>query len=296
MARMIDGEWEGAWRPADEHPSGRFVRKDTTYREQLPPGPVEAGRYHLFVAWTCPWAHRTLLARSLKGLQGLFPVHHCDELSDKSWRFADGPDALYGHEYLYQLYLRDDPRFTGRVTVPVLWDTRAGRIVNNESAEILRMFDALPSAAPSLYPEPWRAEIDALNERMYQPLNNGVYRAGFATTQSEYEAAVADVFGTLELLEQRMEGREWLVGDRLTEADVRLFVTLFRFDAAYYTLFKCNLRRVDEHPNLARYLRRVYHHPGVAETCNLGAAKRGYASIRALNPHGIVPVGPIVTL
>jgi putative glutathione S-transferase len=293
---MIDGVWKAAWRPADEQPDGRFVREDASYRDPLPPGPVAPGRYHLFVAWTCPWAHRTLLARSLKGLQGLLPVHHFDEFSDKSWRSPSGPEPLYGHEYLYELYLRADARHTGRVTVPVLWDAHEQRIVNNESAEILRMLDALPSDAPRLCPDELRADIDAMNERLYAPLNNGVYRAGFASTQGEYDAAVADVFGTLDHLEGALAGREWLVGDRLTEADLRLFVTLFRFDAAYYTLFKCNLRRVAEYPNLQAHLRRVYHHPGVAETCNLEAAKRGYASIRAVNPHGIVPVGPIVSL
>lgn len=291
MARMIDGTWEGDWRPSDDDSNGAFVRKDSVFRDRLPER-LEPGRYHLFVAWTCPWAHRTLLVRSLKGLQGTLSVHFANQLTDKSWRFEDRRQSPHGDQHLYELYLRAESAYTGRVTVPVLWDEREQRIVNNESSEIIAMLDGLPSAAPSLRPAHLVDGIDALSERMYGPLNNGVYRAGFATTQEAYDQAVLGVFDALDHLERRLEGRRWLVGDQLTEADIRLFVTTFRFDAAYVPLFRCSLRRLAEHPNLQAHLERMLAVPGVAETCNLDAMRRGYASIRAINPTGIVPVSP----
>jgi putative glutathione S-transferase len=296
MARMIEGQWEGEWRPTDEDGDGAFLRKASAFRDRIPPRLPEPGRYHLFVAWTCPWAHRTLITRALKGLGDRIPVHFANALSDYSWRFETPDASPHGDDYLYQLYLRAEPRYTGRITVPVLWDVGEGRIVNNESSEILAMLDALPSGAPSLRPPEHLAEIEALGEEMYSSLNNGVYRAGFATTQAAYEQAAREVFETLDRLEARLEGRQWLVGDRLTEADIRLFVTTFRFDAAYVPIFRCNLKRLADYPNLSAHLRRVYRTPGVAGTCNLEAMRRGYASILAINPTGIVPIGPPTVL
>ncbi|MCB9745729.1 MAG: glutathione S-transferase C-terminal domain-containing protein [Alphaproteobacteria bacterium] len=292
MARMIDGVWEGEWRPTDEDGDGAFLRKASVFRDQIPPEAPEPGRYHLFVAWTCPWAHRTLLVRALKGLSEAIPVHFANALTDRSWSFEDRSMSPHGDQHLYELYLRADPHYTGRVTVPVLWDAREQRIVNNESSEILAMLDALPSPAPSLRPEPLRAEIADWSERMYGALNNGVYRAGFATTQAAYDEAVEGVFDVMAQLDARLAGRHWLVGEQLTEADLRLFVTAFRFDGAYYSLFRCNLGRWRDFPNLQAHLERVYALPGVAETCNLAAMRRGYASVQAVNPSGIVPAGP----
>lgn len=292
MAKMIGGKWEGEWRPSDDDADGAFNRKPSVFRDQIPAELPEAGRYHLFVAWTCPWAHRTLLARSLKGLTDRIPVHFANELTDHSWRFEDRTESPHGDEYLYELYLRADPAYTGRVTVPVLWDEHEQRIVNNESAEILAMLDRLPSDAPPLRPAHLVDDIDFWSEQMYDALNNGVYRAGFATAQEAYDEAVIGVFDMLDRLEMHLEGRDWLVGDQLTEADIRLFVTTFRFDAAYVPLFRCNLKRLYEYPNLQAHLERIYALPGVPETCNLDAMRRGYASVRAINPTGIVPMGP----
>lgn len=291
MARMIEGTWEGEWRPSDGDGDGAFLRKDSVFRNSLPER-IEPGRFHLFAAWTCPWAHRTLLVRSLKGLQDTIGVHFANELTDRSWRFEDRGLSPHGDHHLYELYLRADPAYTGRVTVPVLWDEREQRIVNNESSEIIAMLDRLPSTMPSLRPGRLVDEIDALSERMYGSLNNGVYRAGFATTQEAYDEAVLGVFDTLDELERRLRGRRWLVGDQITEADIRFFVTAFRFDAAYVPLFRCSLRRLAEYPNLQAHLERMLAAPGVAETCNLDAMRRGYASIRAIKPTGIVPVSP----
>lgn len=293
MARLIEGKWEGGWRPSDDDGSGEFVRKPTTFRGRLAADELpEAARYHLIVAWTCPWAHRTLLARELKGLTELIPVHFANELSDRSWRFESPEESLYGEEHLYELHLRADPHYTGRVTVPVLWDTREETIVNNESSEIFAMLDALPSERPTLRPPELLQEIEAVNEEMYDALNNGVYRAGFATEQEAYDEAVTDVFGALDRLEQHLEDKRWLVGDQLTESDLRLFVTTFRFDGAYVPFFRCNLRRLTDYPNLHAHARRVLAIPGVADTCNFGAMRRGYGSIEKINPTGIIPIGP----
>ena len=292
MSKMIQGQWESEYRPTDGDGNGAFLRKPSVFRDQLPMERPAARRYHLFVAWTCPWAHRTLLVRALKGLDALIPLHFANQLTDKSWRFEEPAESLQGEEFLYELYLQVDPEYTGRVTVPVLWDDQEKRIINNESSEIVKMLDKLPSEAPSLRPDSLVEEIDVLNERMYNTLNNGVYRAGFATTQEAYDEAVVDVFQTLDELEARLEGREWLVGDQVTEADLRLFVTTFRFDPAYVPLFRCNLKRIYEYPNLQSHLERFYALPGVAETCNLQGVRKGYAAIKAVNPTGIVPMGP----
>lgn len=311
---LVDGKWTASWDPVQAtDQKGGFVRQVSSFRNWVTPdgsaGPTgsagfaaEAGRYHLYVALICPWASRTLIARTLKGLDEVVSVSVVEPaLTDEGWRFGDYPgsdrDTLNGATYMHELYTRADPHFTGRATVPVLWDRKTGTIVNNESADIVRMFNsgfgALARGDVDLYPEDLRAGIDALNDRIYPGLNNGVYRAGFATTQLAYEEAFRDVFATLDMLEERLAaGGPFLFGERFTETDIRLFVTLVRFDAAYHGLFKCNLRRIADYPALSAYLNRVLARPGVRATVNIDHIKRGYYSIRALNPTGIVPVGP----
>ncbi|KHQ54091.1 glutathione S-transferase family protein [Mameliella alba] len=309
---LVDGKWTSDWQPvqkADE--KGRFVRQVSSFRNWITPdgsaGPTgeggfkaEAGRYRLYVALICPWASRTLIARKLKGLEDLIPVTVVNPvLSDQGWQFGgyDGADAdpLFDATYMHELYTRADVSFTGRATVPVLWDMQQGIMVNNESADILRMFDtAFEGLVPSdlrLYPQDLAAEIDALNAVIYDRLNNGVYKAGFASSQEAYDEAVAGVFDTLVMLEDRLTG-DYLFGDRLTETDIRAFVTLIRFDAAYHGLFKTNLRQIADYPRLSAYMRRILDLPGVRETVNMDHITRGYYSIKALNPTGIRPVGP----
>jgi len=311
---LVEGKWTADWHPVQASDAkGGFVRQISGCRNWITPdgstGPTgaggfkaEAGRYHLYVALICPWASRTLIGRALKKLDGAISVSVVEPaLSDQGWRFGDYPgsdfDTLNGASYMHQIYTSADPVYTGRATVPVLWDKERRTIVNNESADILRMlnsgFGSLADGDIDLYPEDLRAEIDALNERIYPKLNNGVYRTGFATTQHAYEEAFADVFAMLAELEARLERKQpFLFGNRLTEADVRLFVTLVRFDAAYYGLFKCNLRRLTDYPRLSRYLQQILTIPGIRETVNIDHIKRGYYSIKALNPNAIVPVGP----
>ena len=263
--------------------------------------PTEAGRYHLYVALVCPWACRTLIARKLKGLEGAIGVTVAEPaLSDQGWCFGSYPgsnrDHINGADYLHQVYTKADVDFTGRPTVPVLWDTKRATIVNNESSDILHMlcgaFDAFATRDVDLYPEPLRAAIDAFAERIYAPLNNGVYRAGFAQTQPSYEAAFRDVFATLDALEASLGHTPFLFGEQVTQADIRLFVTLVRFDIAYYGIFKCNLRRIADYPRLSRYVETVMAVPGVAETVDYDHIKRGYYSIKILNPRLIFPSGP----
>lgn len=311
---LVNGKWTADWHPVQAtDDKGGFVRQVSGLRNWITPdgaaGPTgeggfkaEAGRYHLYVALICPWASRTLIARVLKGLEQLVSVSVlAPELTDQGWRFGGYPgadqDSLNGASYMHEIYTRADPHYTGRATVPVLWDKQRQTIVNNESADILRMlnsgFGELADPGFDLYPQDLRAEIDALNERIYPRLNNGVYRAGFATTQGAYEEAFADVFGMLDELETLLEGQgPFLFGERLTETDVRLFVTLVRFDAAYHGLFKCNLRRLKDYPALSAYLARMLAIPGIRETVSIEHIKRGYYSIKALNPNGIVPAGP----
>lgn len=308
MGLLVDGEWRDAWYDTAST-GGRFVRKDSHFRgaiEDRPdaPHPVAAGRYHLYVAMACPWAHRTLIARRLLGLDAAISVSVvAPEMLEHGWSFTDAlPDALYGARHLHEVYTRADPRYSGRVTVPALWDTVAGTIVNNESAEILRMMNGplrrlgapdATLAGHDLYPPALRAEIDAVNARIYDTVNNGVYRAGFATTQAAYEEAVTALFATLDDLEARLGAQRWLAGDTFTEADLRLFTTLLRFDLVYYGHFKCNVRALREYPNLWGHTRAVYQLPGVAETCDLSAIKRHYYySHPTINPYRIVPVGP----
>jgi putative glutathione S-transferase len=311
---LIDGKWMAKWQPVQATDAkGGYVRQISSFRHWITPdgsaGPTgeagfkaETGRYHLYVALTCPWASRTLIARKLKRLEAVISVSVVEPiLTDEGWRFGDHPgsdrDGVNGATYLHEIYTRADPNFTGRATVPVLWDKQCKMMVNNDSADIMRMinsgFGALAGGEFDLYPQELRAGIDALNDRVYPQLNHGVYRAGFATTQVAYEEAFVDVFTMLDELEERVgRGGPFLFGDRLTETDVRVFVTLVRFDAAYNSLFKCNLRRLTEYPALSGYLARALTIPGVRETVNMDHIKRGYYSIKALNPTGIVPVGP----
>lgn len=314
MGILVDGTWHTDMVGATSK-TGAFERKPVTFRERIEPAATasegtrfvaESGRYHLYVSLACPWAHRTLILRALKGLEDVVSVSVVDPLMlDQGWVFSDGPgcvpDSLFGSSALHQIYTRAMPDYSGRVTVPVLWDKRHGTIVNNESSEIVRMFnvafDALATKElPDLYPETLRADIDALNARIYDTLNNGVYRSGFATTQSAYETAVTELFATLDMLEARLEKGPYLFGERMTEADWRLFPTLVRFDAVYHGHFKCNLRKIMEYPNLWAYTKRLYHVPGVAPTVSIDHIKRHYyGSHLHLNPKGIVPVGPVLS-
>lgn len=305
---LVNGKWSAEWHPVQAtDQQGGFVRQTSSFRHWISADgssafAAEPDRYHLYVALICPWASRTLLARSLKGLEKVISVSVVEpQLGAQGWRFGDYPGAdrdwLNKAEYIHELYTRADADFTGRATVPVLWDKKTQTIVNNESADILRMlnsgFGALADDRIDLYPEDLRAEIDALNESIYPRLNNGVYRTGFATTQISYQQAFNDVFSQLDELELRLQdGRTFLLGERLTEADIRLFVTLVRFDAAYHGLFKCNLRRLRDYPLLDRYLKSMLSVSGVRHTVNIDHIKQGYYSIKALNPNGIVPVGP----
>ncbi|WP_421591564.1 glutathione S-transferase family protein [Shinella sp. M27] len=311
---LVNGKWTEDWQPVQATDAkGGFVRQVSSFRNWVTPdgsaGPTgeggfaaEKGRYHLYVALICPWASRTLITRKLKKLDDAISVSVVEPaLSDQGWQFGTFPgsnrDDLNGATYMHELYTRAAPTFTGRATVPVLWDKERKTIVNNESADIVRMlnngFGALADESVDLYPEALRAEIDALNERIYPALNNGVYRTGFATTQVAYEEAYQGVFAMLDELESRLsDGRPFLTGTTFTEADIRLFVTLIRFDAAYFGLFKCNRQRLADYTALSAYTKRVLDLPGVRETVNIDHIKHGYYSIKSLNPNRIVPLGP----
>ena len=294
MGMLVEGVWRDVPRDT-KSTGGAFVRPESAFRERVsaPEAGRYPGRYRLYVAKSCPWAHRTLVVRAMKGLDKAIPVSYADPyMGENGWQFPDG--------YLHELYAKAKPGYTGRVTVPVLWDEKERRIVNNESAEIIRMlnrdFDALARRRlADLYPEKLRREIDWLNERIYRTVNNGVYRAGFATAQDKYEEAVTELFRTLDWLEKRLAKRRWLCGKDFTEADVRLFTTLVRFDAVYYAHFKCNLRRLVDYPNLWRWTRRVYALPGVAKTVDMAQIKAHYyRSMKQINPTQIVPKGPLL--
>ncbi|MBD9374475.1 glutathione S-transferase family protein [Rhizobium sp. ARZ01] len=310
---LVDGKWTADWHPVQaKDEKGGFIRQISGFRNWITPGgepdptgeggyPAEAGRYHLYVAYICPWASRTLIGRNLKGLQDIISLSVVEPaLTKEGWRFGSYPgstaDTVNGATYMHEIYTRADPHYTGRATVPVLWDKKRGTIVNNESADILRMmndgFGELATGTIDLYPREHREAIDAFSERIYPGLNNGVYRAGFATTQLAYEEAFLDVFATLDWVDGELGERRFLFTDHPTEADIRLFVTLVRFDVAYHGLFKCNLRRLADYPRLRGFVRSMYDWPGVAETVNLDHIKRGYYSIASLNPAGIVPIGP----
>jgi putative glutathione S-transferase len=309
---LVDGEWKDQWNDTRSS-KGRFERQPSRFRNWVtadgsagPTGTAgfkaEPGRYHLYVSLACPWAHRTLIFRRLKQLDALISVSGVSPyMRAEGWTFnvAEGStgDAVNGAQRLYEVYLVADRTYSGRVSVPVLWDKARRTIVNNESSEIIRMlnsaFDAFTPVTTDYYPPPLRGEIDAVNERVYAGVNNGVYRTGFATTQEAYEEAFLKLFATLDELEVRLSQQRYLVGSTLTEADWRLFTTLIRFDAVYHGHFKCNLRRIADYPNLSNYVRELYQVPGVAETVDIEHIKRHYYGSHAnLNPTGIVPLGP----
>jgi putative glutathione S-transferase len=311
MGLLVEGRWHDQWYESSK--DGAFQREQAQRRNWLTtdgkPGPTgvggfaaEAGRYHLYVSLACPWAHRTLILRKLKGLESLIDVSVVSWLMlENGWTFDQNlgstGDKLDHFNFMHQRYTADTADYTGRVTVPVLWDKQQNRIVNNESAEIIRMFngafDDLTGNDLDFYPAPLRGEIDALNERIYPTVNNGVYRAGFATAQKAYEEAFDGLFEELDRLEQLLGANRYLAGEYLTEADIRLFTTLIRFDAVYYGHFKCNLRRIADYPNLSNWLREIYQWPGIAETVNFEHIKNHYyGSHKTINPTGIVPKGP----
>ena len=289
--------------PKEASKDGAFRRQASAFRGEVRADPdakhpAAPGRYHLYVSSACPWAHRTILVRKLKGLEDTIGMTIVDPLRDeRGWAFTDQPDPVNGFRFLAEAYAASDPDFDGRVTVPVLWDQVRGEIVSNESSDILRMLDTAfaewASEGPTLYPEELRAEIDALNERIYDTVNNGVYRAGFATTQAAYEAAVVPLFESLAWLDEHLCDRRYLTGDVPTEADWRLFTTLVRFDPVYHGHFKCNLQRLSDFPDLWAYVRDLYQLPGVAETVDLDHIKRHYyVTHAAINPTRVVPLGP----
>ncbi len=312
MGLLVDGKWEDRWYDTKSS-SGRFVRSESQFRNWITPdgspGPngaggfaAEPGRYHLYVSLACPWAHRTLIFRALKGLESFISVSIVNWLmGEEGWTFDDGPgvipDTVNGARRLYEVYARANPSYSGRVVVPTLWDKQTGTIVNNELAEIIRMFnsafDGVGAKPGDYWPQDLRGEIEELNAEIYARVNNGVYRAGFATTQEAYEEGVRPLFETLDRLEARLASRRYLCGERITEADWRLFTTLIRFDAVYVGHFKCNIRRIADYPNLWGFTRELYQWPGVRETTNFQHIKgHYYQSHKTINPTGIVPVGP----
>lgn len=306
MGLLVEGRWQDQWYDTKAS-GGSFQRQESKFRDWLgAPGtrfPAEPGRYRLYVSLACPWAHRTLIFRALKGLEDMIPVFVTHwHMGEQGWTFEPGPGVVPdpdGARYLHEIYTRVDPGITTRVTVPILWNTQERTIVSNESADIIRMlnsaFDTFGAKPGDYYPPDLRPEIDALNTRIYGTVNNGVYKAGFATTQAAYEEAVLPLFDTLDFLERHLARRRYLCGDTLTEADWRLFTTLVRFDAVYVGHFKCNIRRIVDYPNLWGYARDLYNHPGVRPTVNMQHIKgHYYTSHPTINPHGIVPAGPTV--
>lgn len=299
MGLLQNGKWLDQWYDTGGN-NGEFRRQESRFRDWLSPDPAarfpaESGRYHLYVSLACPWAHRTLIFRALKGLTEHIGVTVVKPLMlENGWELQDDQ---YGLSYLYELYLKADPAYEGRVTVPVLWDKQSGTIVSNESAEIIRMFNSafneLTGNSLDFYPEPQRKEIDELNERIYHTVNNGVYKAGFATGQAAYEEAFYELFDSLDWLEARLSKQRYLTGERISEADWRLFTTLIRFDAVYVGHFKCNRQRLADYPALSGYVRGLYQVEGVAETVNFEHIKQHYyCSHKTINPSGIVPLGP----
>lgn len=304
---LADGKWISSRAQEDE--KGRFVRPTTTFRDRITADgssgyKAEAGRYHLYISWACPWAHRTAIMRQLKGLEAAISLSVVAPVIDQnSWEFSSEPGCIPDNvnhlNYLWEIYLLADANYSGRVTVPVLWDKQNRTIVNNESREIIRMLDtefgSIAKCDRDFYPQDLRAAIDSTIDAIYQPINNGVYRAGFATSQPAYEEGVTELFEALEYWETVLDKQRYLCGDRITEADWCLFTTLLRFDVVYYVHFKCNLRRIVEYPNLWNYLLELYQYPGVKETCNFDHIKQHYyKSHPQVNPSGIVPKGPII--
>jgi putative glutathione S-transferase len=312
MGQLVDGIWQDE-QHVERTPAGRFLRPATRFRNWItadgnagPSGeggfPAARDRYHLYVSLACPWAHRTVIMRKLKGLEEIVSISVVEPLyGPHGWRFGTSPgtipDSVNGASELADVYRRADPKYTGRVSVPVLWDKERNTIVNNESAEIIRMFNGafgrFTNVRTDYYPPTLRDEIDRINTLVYDNVNNGVYRTGFATTQEAYEEAFRAVFAALDEIEARLSRQRYLAGGEITEADWRLFPTLVRFDAVYYSHFKCNLRRIIGYPNLSNYLRDLYQQPGIAATVNMDHIKRHYyGSQRHVNPTGIVPLGP----
>ncbi len=322
MGILINGQWHEGDNHKTEETGGKFVRKDSTFRNWVTdngtPGPsgdggfqAQPGRYHLYVVTACPWAHRTLIGLRLKGLEEVISVSRLiPEMTENGWCFPQPgaepraePDPLYGANYIYEIYLRADPTCSARPTVPVLWDKQRETIVNNESSEILRMLNSAFNAHATnpgldLYPTELQAEIDAINEEVYPNVNNGVYRCGFATTQEAYDDAVTALFKTLDKLEGILEQRRYIAGDSITEADWRLFTTLLRFDVAYFSFFKCNVRRIADYPNLSNYLRELYQQKGIADLLDLDDVKRQYYSLERAwyGRPSIIPRGPFQDL
>ena len=312
MGLLQDGKWVDQWYDT-KSTGGRYKRKESSFRNWVTVDGsagstgtggfrAEFGRYHLYVSLACPWAHRTLIFRALKGLEdaiSLSVVHW--HMAENGWTFAEGPDVIadpiHDAKFLHQVYTGADQHYSGRVTVPILWDKQRQTIVSNESSEIIRMmnsaFDAVGAKTGDYYPEALRSEIDTLNSRIYPDVNNGVYKAGFATSQAAYEDAVGPLFETLDWLEDQLGNKRYLTGTAITEADWRLFTTLVRFDPVYVGHFKCNVRRLIDYPNISAYVRDLYQQPGVAETVNMTHIKRHYyGSHGTINPSGVVPVGP----
>ncbi len=310
MGLLVDGKWQDKWYDTSKN-GGKFERQASKFRDNVSNDedakyPVESGRYHLYVSLACPWAHRALIFRKLKGLEEHIDVSVVHpEMLDNGWEFKEYPgstgDKLYGFDYAHQIYTKAKPEITTRVTVPILWDKQTETIVNNESAEIIRIFNsgfnALTSNDDDYYPEALRQEIDDINEMVYHDINNGVYKAGFATTQKAYEEAVNALFHALDIVEERLSKQRYLVGSNITEADWRLFTTLIRFDAVYHGHFKCNKKQIADYPNIYGYMKELYQVPGVAETVNFDHIKRHYYfSHTMINPTQIIPVGPELDL
>ncbi|HFI0794898.1 TPA: glutathione S-transferase family protein [Streptococcus suis] len=312
MGLLQDGKWVDQWYDT-KSTGGKFIRSVTQFRNWITPDgqaspteeggfKAESGRYHLYISLACPWASRTLIMRKLKGLEdhiSLSVVHPL--MLENGWTFEDGPgvikDILFNSDYLYQVYLKADPHYTGRVTVPVLWDKKTNTIVSNESAEIMRMFNTafndITGNHDDYYPEHLQDEIDTMNDFVYPNINNGVYKAGFSTSQAVYEKEVNNLFAALDKLEEHLADKNYLVGNQLTEADLRLFTTLVRFDPVYFGHFKCNIKSLVDYPNLWNYTKRIYNHAGIAETVDFDHIKQHYyGSHKTINPTGIVPVGP----
>ena len=312
MGLLVDGQWVDQWYDTKKT-GGRFVRTQTQFRNWItadgsagPTGQAgykaEADRYHLYVSLACPWASRTLMIRTLKGLEDMISISVVHPLMlEHGWTFEEGEgvigDPIFQARYLHEIYTAVKPDYTGRVTVPVLFDKKTKTIVNNESSEIIRMlntaFDDLGAKPGNYVPDQWLEEIDTVNDFVYHRINNGVYKAGFATKQEVYEEEVAALFAALDQMEERLAGQDYLVGNRLTEADIRLFTTLVRFDAVYFGHFKCNLKPLTAYPNLWAYTKRIYQLPGMAQTVNFDHIKRHYyGSHKTINPTGVIPMGP----
>ncbi len=297
MASLVNGSWSDE--PiATSNGKGEFARKQSQFRDCIAPEDATPGRFHLYVSYACPWAHRTLIVRALKKLEKVLPYSVTNaHMGEKGWTFGSGHEV----EYLANVYRGADKNYTGKITVPVLWDNRKETIVNNESSEIIRIlntsFNAYTNSTIDLNPEEKRSEINTINEQFYESVNNGVYKTGFATNQKAYEKSFLELFEALDDLDTLLGTQKYLVGDKLTESDIRLFTTLVRFDVVYYFHFKCNLKKIAEYPNLSRYLRSLYQIPEFKETCHFEQIKEHYyTSHKFINPHKIIPLGPLLDL